>query len=164
RAATLIFEFGSEEPGTSPADLNLSLRLGEVVAAFHRAVARERERASQGQAARQHFIVVNAINTVFERLVSNHLIFNYTPFTLRLEPKAWQGRVEAIRRGPRNAARIDPCLRVRTNTDRRSPTALSKFADIEDWNRAEWLEQLRLCDEAAQSTNFLQRHRSTWEI
>ena len=239
RAATLIFEFGSEEPGTSPADLNLSLRLGEVAAAFHRAVARERERASQGQAPRQHFIVVNAINTVFERLVSNHLVFNYTPFTLRLrhgvvsiaadplatdllslsawlaqrtgrptpvplselvelldllaansggslprvsepllalldhprlsdalgiEPKAWQGRVEAIRRVPRNAARIDPCLRVRTNTDRRSPTALSKFADIEDWNRAEWLEQLRLCDEAAQSTNFLQRHRSTWEI
>ena len=202
-------------------------------------MARERERASQGQAPRQHFIVVNAINTVFERLVSNHLVFNYTPFTLRLrhgvvsiaadplatdllslsawlaqrtgrptpvplselvelldllaansggslprasepllalldhprlcdalgiEPKAWQGRVEAIRRVPRNAARIDPCLRVRTNTDRRSPTALSKFADIEDWNRAEWLEQLRLCDEAAQSTNFLQRHRSTWEI
>jgi hypothetical protein len=239
RATALIFEFGSEQPGAGPADLDLSLRLGAVAAAFHRAVAREREQASQGQADRQHFIVVNAINTVFERLVSNHLAFNYTPFTLRLrhgvvsmaadplatdlvslaawvgertsrptpvplpemvelldllaansggslpqiseplvalldhprladalgiEPKAWQGRVGAIRRVPRNAARVDPCLRVRANTDRRRPPALSKFADIEDWNRTEWLEQLRLCDEAAQSANFFQRHRSTWEI
>jgi hypothetical protein len=55
-------------------------------------------------------------------------------------------------------------LRVRASEDRPAAPAVSKFAAIEDWNSTEWLEQLRLCDEAADSANFLRRHRSTWEI
>jgi hypothetical protein len=84
RAMALVFEFGSEQPECSFADPGLSLRLGNVAATFHRAVAGERERASRGRTPRQHFIIVNATNTVFERLATNHLDFSYTPFTLRL--------------------------------------------------------------------------------
>lgn len=239
RANALIFEFGSEQAEPSLADLCVSLQLGAITAAFHRAVARERERATAGQGAHQHLIVVNAINTVFERMVTNHLAFNYTPFTLRvrhgpvrtspdplatdllslsawlaqqtgrpapvplpelvelldvvatsggrshppisepllaliqhprlaealgLEETVWQARVDAIGRTPRNASRIPRSVVVRPNRERPAVPPLSKFADIEDWNRSEWLEQLRLCDEATESANFFRRHRSTWEI
>ena len=84
RATTLLFEFGAG-PGEDPFASEHSLvRLDEVAESFRHAVARETERALHGRARHQRFLVVNAINTVFERLVADNLAFTYTPFTGRI--------------------------------------------------------------------------------
>jgi hypothetical protein len=84
RATILVFEFGSDavaEPFANPTAL---AELAAVDGSFRRAVERERQRLAEGCAAGQRFIVVNAVNTVFERLVANNLAFTYTPFTGRI--------------------------------------------------------------------------------
>jgi hypothetical protein len=84
RASTLLFEFGAG-PGEDAFGSEQSLmRLNDVAESFRHAVAHEKERAAQGRALHQRFLVVNAINTVFERLVADNLAFTCTPFTGRI--------------------------------------------------------------------------------
>jgi len=240
RAAVLLFDFGvgeQEEPFANPSSLS---RLAGVEDRFREAVARERTRGRSGQASQQLFIVVNAINTVFEKLVANNLAFTYTPFTSRVRfgtvagtcrpvgtdvaalavwlaqkmgrpsPVPYQEVVWALDRlselmlngkaaqpsapvlalldHPRlpEALGVDRDLwrrqaalsrlerpSVRLASDLLVPTVeaagsgappLNKFADVEDWDRAEWRDELIAIGEAFESANFYRRHRGTWEI
>lgn len=85
QSAVLLFDFvaaGTAEPFAD------ARRLGQLAAtadSFRDAVASERDRAAAGRLVQpKRFIVVNAINTVFERLVISNLVFTYTPFSGRV--------------------------------------------------------------------------------
>ncbi|MBV9858659.1 MAG: hypothetical protein JO038_00930 [Alphaproteobacteria bacterium] len=79
RATAIVFEFGSESRDPF-GEFGALARLNAVSASFRRAVEHQRRRVQQRAGPSAHFIVINAINTVFERLVTNHLNFTYTPF------------------------------------------------------------------------------------